>query len=314
MASPGLSDLITSTLRDRSDSIADNVTGHNALLSRINKAGNRRPATGRTIVEPIDFSANTTVAMYSNFDTIDTTPSNPLTAAEYDWRQMSGSVVMSGLERVKNAGESEIIDLLESRIINLEREMENELASQLYKDGTTATDFGGLQLLVGDDPTAGSPGGISASTYAWWQNQEYDYSDQSATASSTTVQTAMNDLYLNCIRGNDAPDTWVADKTYFGHYWSSLQTIQRLTSEEKGAAGFRSIEFLGSDVFYDNNCPSTRMYALNTDYLKLRYSPEENFVPGEPRIPYNQNAVIVPVFFSGNLTCSNRARQGLIQP
>lgn len=39
MASPNLSELVTTTLRDRQGELADNVSKSNALLSRLNEAG-----------------------------------------------------------------------------------------------------------------------------------------------------------------------------------------------------------------------------------------------------------------------------------
>ena len=39
MASPNLSEIITTTLRNRSKTLADNVTNHNALLRRLRENG-----------------------------------------------------------------------------------------------------------------------------------------------------------------------------------------------------------------------------------------------------------------------------------
>ena len=52
MASPNLSEIVTTTLRNRSGKLADNVTNNNALLNRLNKKGNVKPVDGgRTIVQ-----------------------------------------------------------------------------------------------------------------------------------------------------------------------------------------------------------------------------------------------------------------------
>ena len=40
MASPNLSELVTTTLRDRTGELADNVSNNNALLSTLNSRGN----------------------------------------------------------------------------------------------------------------------------------------------------------------------------------------------------------------------------------------------------------------------------------
>ena len=61
MASPNLSEIVTSTLRHRLPDLADSVTNHNALLRRLRERGNaRKVAGGRTIVQPLEYAENGT--------------------------------------------------------------------------------------------------------------------------------------------------------------------------------------------------------------------------------------------------------------
>lgn len=312
MANPNLSEIVTTTLRNRSKTLSDNVMNHNALLMRINERGNKMPASGRDIIQELEYAENGTVAMYSNYDVIDTTPQDVLTSAVFDWRQLAGTVTISGLEEVQNSGSERVIDLLEARINVLEKSMMNTLASQLYSAASASTDLDGLQLAVADDPTTGTYGGINRANYSFWRNQNYDFSVEGVTASSTTIQTAMNTLYLDCVRNSDAPDMVVAGNTYFTYYWESLQSIQRIGTDKSADAGFMALKYLGSDVFYDSNCAATRMYFLNTDYLKLRYHPDRDFTPLEERNGFNQDSKVIPLVWAGNLCCSNASLQGVI--
>lgn len=312
MANPNLSEIVTTTLRSRSKTLSDNVMNHNALLMRINERGNKMPASGRDIIQELEYAENGTVAMYSNYDVIDTTPQDVLTSAVFDWRQLAGTVTISGLEEVQNSGSERVIDLLEARINVLEKSMMNTLASQLYSAASASTDLDGLQLAVADDPTTGTYGGINRANYSFWRNQKYDFSVEGVTASSSTIQTAMNTLYLDCVRNSDAPDMVVAGNTYFTYYWESLQSIQRIGTDKSADAGFMALKYLGSDVFYDSNCAATRMYFLNTDYLKLRYHPDRDFTPLEERNGFNQDSKVIPLVWAGNLCCSNASLQGVI--
>ena len=62
MASPNLSEIVTTTLRNRSKKLADNVTNHNALLRRLKERGNVDLADGgRTIVQELEYAENTTL-------------------------------------------------------------------------------------------------------------------------------------------------------------------------------------------------------------------------------------------------------------
>lgn len=65
MASPNSSftDIVTTTLQGYSGELADNVTAHNALFRQINKKGNKQVATGRTIVQELEYAQNSTVNM-----------------------------------------------------------------------------------------------------------------------------------------------------------------------------------------------------------------------------------------------------------
>jgi hypothetical protein len=173
MASPNLSEIVTTTLRNRSGKLADNVTSNNALLNRLNKKGNVKPVDGgRTIVQELDYQENGTFKRYSGYETLDISPSEVFSAAEFDWKQGAVSVSISGLEELQNSGSERVIDLLESRIKNAERTMANNVSNDLYSDGTASggKQIGGLQHIIADAPSTGTVGGINRATYSFWRN------------------------------------------------------------------------------------------------------------------------------------------------
>jgi len=63
MASPNSSftDIVTTTLQGYSGELADNITNHNALLRQIERKGNGGVATGRNIVQELEYAENGTV-------------------------------------------------------------------------------------------------------------------------------------------------------------------------------------------------------------------------------------------------------------
>ena len=315
MASPNSSftDVIPTPLQGYSKQLADNVTSHNALLNHIDQKGNKMPATGRTIVQELEYAENATAKWYSGYEALDVSPSEIFTAAEFNYKQLNGNVVISGLEQVQNSGKEAVHNLLKSRIKNLEKTLKNTVATALYADGTgtDGKELGGLQSLVAD-AGAGTVGGINSSTYTWWKNKIYDFSGESITASASTIQAAMNNLWLQCIRGADKPDVVTAGTTYFNFYWSSLQDNQRFTSDDTAQAGFMNLMFMSAPVFYDDQCTATKMYMLNTDYLFLRPAKGREFVPLGEKASVNQDAMVMPVVWAGNMTTSNRSLQGII--
>jgi hypothetical protein len=192
MASPNLSEIVTTTLRNRSGKLADNVTNNNALLNRLNKKGNVKPVDGgRSIVQELDYQENGTFKRYSGYETLDISPSEVFSAAEFDWKQGAVSVSISGLEELQNSGSERVIDLLESRIKNAERTMANNVSGDLYSDGTASggKQIGGLQHIIADAPSTGTVGGINRATYSFWRNFSFDATtDGGGAATSSNIQ------------------------------------------------------------------------------------------------------------------------------
>ena len=311
MASPNLSEIVTTTLRNRSKTLSDNVSNHNALLRRLRENGNQTSVTGRDIVRELEYADNGTVQFYSGYETLDVSPSDVLTAAVFDYKQLAGNVTISGLETVKNSGTEAIINLLEARINVLEKSMMNSLSTSIYSDGTgtSGKEIGGLQLIVADSGT-GTVGGINSSTYSFWANVQTTAT--SSAFSVANVQADMNTIYLSLVRGADSPDLVMAGTNAYTAFLGSLQAIQRITSDDMANSGFTSLQYLNSDVVFDSACNTNRMYFLNTDYLRLEVAAARDFVPGETKMSVSQDASVTPMFWSGNLTCSNRALQGVI--
>jgi hypothetical protein len=320
MASPGLSEIVTTTLRNRSGVIADNMSKNNALLNRLSKRGKIKPLSGgRTIVRELSYSENATFQYYSGYETLNISPSDVISAAEFDWKQASVAVSISGLEQAQNSGPDALLDLLESRIEVAEKTMQNNLSIGMYSDGTGSSgkQIGGLQLLVADTVSSGTVGGINQGTYTFWRNQSFNTTAEiGSVASAANIQRCMNTLYLRTLRGADKVDLILADTNYYQFYWASLQAIQRITSSEMGEAGFTSLKYMNADVVADGGigggCPANHMYFLNTDYLYWQPHRDRNMVPLGSIRSINQDATVELIVFMGNMTASNRELQGVM--
>jgi len=128
-----LTEIVTTTLRNRTGKLADNVTKNTALLNRLRKRGKVKTVSGgRTIVQELEYAENGTYKRYSGYEALNIAPSDVFTGAEYNYAQSAVAVSISGLEMLQNSGESAIIDLLESRIGNAERTMINNTSVDIY--------------------------------------------------------------------------------------------------------------------------------------------------------------------------------------
>jgi len=318
MASPNstFTELVSTTFRKHRKEIKDNLSNRNALLKYIMKRGNYiKEDGGLTIVTPLDYAANSTYQRYSDWDVLNISQSDVISAAEYQWRQIAINVVASGRELRINSGESRIINLAKARIKNAIRTFNNNFSSDLYSAGTLTNQINGLQAIVADTNT-NVVGGIDASAFPFWQNTVYDASVNSVTPGATTIENGlMLPLWLSIDRGpDDQPDLIVADNLYYQYFEGSQASLKRYTTSESVSGGFTTLKYKNADVLYDGNSgiPSAHMYFLNTNYLQLVVHQDADMQIMDDMRPINQDGSVTPILWMGNLTCSNRKLQGAL--
>jgi hypothetical protein len=169
MASPNLSDIISTTIQSRSGVLADSVTKNNALLMKLKERGNVKPFSGgNVILQELMYNDSSTLnaGSYSGYDVIDITPNSPISAAQFDMKQYAAAVSISGFEMLQNSGKEQIIDMLEGRIQVAEAQLMNQISAGVYSDGTGngGKDITGLAAAVSITPTSGTYGGINNSS------------------------------------------------------------------------------------------------------------------------------------------------------
>lgn len=320
--SPNLSEIVTTTLRNRSKKLADNITNNNAILRKLNSRGNVKTFSGgRTIVQELEYAENSTYTRYSGYEVLDISPSDTFTAAEFNIKQAAVGISISGLEQLMNSGPNAVIDLLSSRVKNGEKTMQNGITADMYSNGTASSSkqIGGLQLLIADAPVTGTVGGIDRASFAFWRNISSTVSALTVAVGTGNVLTSMQNVWTQLVRGNDGPDLIIQDNNHFNKYWASLQAQQRFTKEggNEASGGFTSLMFNNVPVILDggvgNNCPSFHTYFLNTDYIFFRPHSDRNFVPiGDDRFSVNQDAMVKLIGWAGNMTLSNAFLQGVL--
>lgn len=321
MASPHstFTELVATTLRKHKKETVDNVSNHNALLSRIMKK-KRTLDGGTSIVTPLEYAENSTYIRFSGYDTLNTSASDVLSAAEFQWRQIALAVVANGTELRANSGSSQLVDLVKSRIKNAIKTFKNNFSVDVYSDGTLPNQINGLQALVADAGT-GTIGGIDSSTWAFWQNKVQSAAAPiqgggAITVSSTTIENdLMLPLWMELTRGDDKPDLIIASNDYFQLYEKSQIAFKQYTSSNSAQGGFISLKYKTADVIFDggSGIPNSHMYFLNTDYINLVVHSQANLEVMDDRVPYNQDAAVIPIIWQGNLEVTNRGLQGVLK-
>ena len=321
MASPNLSEITTTTIRNRSKRLADNVTDNTALFFRMKQRDKIRTVSGgETILQELEYAENSTYKRYSGYEVLNINPSDVLTSAEFQWKQAAVAVSISGLEMLKNSGKERLIDLLEARIANAEKTMVNNISADIYSDGTAdgGKQIGGLQSLVSTSPTTGTVGGINRANFAFWRNQ---VNTGTLASIDADVLGDMREAWVKQVRNRDKPDLIVGDNVTYVAFWGALQANQRFNNTNSADAGFVTVKFMDADVcldggIYNGNLGSGAAagtaYFLNCDYLHYRPHSARNMVPLSPNRRYatNQDAEVQILAWAGNLTTSGRQFQG----
>jgi hypothetical protein len=192
-----------------------------------------------------------------------------------------------------------------------EESLKSSLNTMLYSDGTGngSKDFNGLGNIIAT--VNNTVGGIDASSNTWWN----PFQDTSA---STLSQQDMGVVYNQISKGSDVPDLILTNANLFEKYESLLTANVRYQDVAKANAGFQNLMFKQTPLVFDlaiaAATSSAPMYFINSKYLKLtgmngHWFNTTDFQNGTVA---GVDARYALVMAYGELTCSNRARQGYL--
>ena len=139
-------------------------------------------------------------------------------------------------------------------------------------------------------------------------------------------------MYNHCSDGADHPDLILADQDSWENY-VRVATLKgkTFTNTMWADLGFTNVAFNGATVIADRNIPPRYtftvqyaagsaqevektgfMFFINSAYLSIVVMADRDFMVREFGYPPNQDAFISQIFWMGELTCGNRAKQGIL--
>jgi len=194
-------DALSSLTRDKFlPVLVDNIFNSNPLAVKLLMNAEKLDG-GRKIITPLEYAKNTAQGFYSGYDVLDTTPSDPVTTAVWDWKQAYANISISGEEELKNSGDSMVLSLLKSKMGNAERSLKDLFGTKLFGTGAAAPGTNEITALCGQgtvvsadytseaaciDPESSdtfhapgnidnciigynrSLGGVNSDSYSWW--------------------------------------------------------------------------------------------------------------------------------------------------
>jgi hypothetical protein len=309
--------LLATTVDNYRKTLTDNIFRSRVLLWWLTEKNRVRMLSGGVkIVEPLIYAEGQS-GSYGEWDAIQITPQEGISAAEYPWRQLFGTIAISGLEEAQNNGEEAVVNLLEAKVMQAEETMKTKLNRMLYADGTgnSGKDFLGLAALIG---ATGVVGNIDSATAGneFWKSNVVDHAG-TTTGVRPLLIGWLTTPFNTVSDGNDTVDGIFMGQGVYEIYESALTPNVRYTDTKSANAGFSNLLFKQVPVYWDRDCPAGVVYGLNSKSISLvghsnRWFKQSPFSDGLSAAA-GGTATTVDARYSvitafGNLTLRNRYR------
>ena len=291
--------------------LVDNFYKSNPFLVYLKQRQQTFPG-GHKIVEPLIYGNINGVKSYSLYDTVSYDTNIPISAAEFEPKNIVAPIIISKDEELKNAGETQVLSMLKSKIQIVESTLKDAVTTQLYGDGTgnSGKDITGLEAAIAN---TGVYGGIDRDTNTWWNaNIMSNHATTPGTAAALDLNKMVR-LFLSISDGNDQPDLILCGLATWHEYFKKVESkvqIQTTMGKKMADYGFQTLEFMGKPIIADMNCPEGVMYFLNSKYMKFRVHKDANFKTTPFREDDTRIAKKQEILLTCNLTMNNCRRFG----
>lgn len=299
----------------------DNISKRSPLFVMITKDKKVWDEGGDTIRPHIKYAQATNRGSYRGYDVFDVTPQQTRTDGEFRMKQLYSGITYNGYEQSASKGKNAVFKMAEIAMKDAEDTLYDLFATQMFGDGTGngGKDLLGLAAAVDDGTNVAVYGGIDRTTSTWWKSQ------YNGTTGAITIA-KLRTMYRQCSRGGmqNSPDFMVCG----GDAWdfisaltdSSLQYTVPVNNAGKMFAnlGFPYINLFGVPVVYDEYCPATELYMLNSDTIQFWNKPGMFAHPNEVVRPHNMDAYFGQLLTYGELVCTepraNGHMKGILAP
>ena len=310
-----LDQLVSSTLEKWRPRLVDQTVKKSTVLASLELKSKVVERGGRNIRMPLRYALNDTVMAYDGYDEFDTTPQGGFGNAIFDWRQVVGTVTISGKELLINKGAEAIIDLMEEKFQQLEDSFTRKFNEYLFAMSPGAKDPLSLPVLIDN---TGIVGGIDSSTgnEEWWQSVvKAGPVDLTTLAGVRQLANMVNTLSIN----GSNPDFMFTTQANYEAFEALGVPQVRYTDVRLLDLGFQALAYKGAELVYDPFVPQPGgsgggyWYFINSESLEFRVHPDANFTKLDTQRPSNQHAYSTPVIWMGNLAVNSRRVNGVIK-
>lgn len=329
----------------------DNIGAANAFLYEVISKELYEGQDGGTDIRIPLMYALQVADSYDGYDELPTIPVDGITDAVYQWRQCAAAVVYSMKEVKQNKQKivDLVKARLKQTDMGLQEFFAQSLMfGSINQGGTLKTPYTSpingsssidpLWMFLSNTPTAStSIGNINQSTSTWWQNK---YKQSSATTYDGFLL-EVDQIYNRCNLGTGGKvKTVLADETTYELFVHAVYQKYRYTQAKTDEAyPFENIMYKGSHIVMDDKVPDLAngiaptltggagdpagltkgtMAFINPQFFKLIHESDSDFKmltddSGKSIFkPVNGDSRVGHCAWMGNVTCSNRRKQGVM--
>ena len=198
-----------------------------------------------------------------------------------------------------NDSPQKVFDLVDAAMENCELSLVDDIADQVFGDGTgnTSLDLDGLAIAVS---RTGTYGGLARGTDS--QGASIRAAVENTTGGVLALGT-MNTHMGDCTVARKKPDLIVTTRTLWNRVWERSQTTERNSSEQTREIGYEAVRFNGADVVEDSHTTAGFMYFLNTEMFEWYVHSKWNFRFRGFLEPSNQQLAIGQMIVWQALVC-----------
>lgn len=292
--------VLSTTMHNYRKTLTDNVFNGRPLLNYLMSNGRVRTVNGGySIVEPLLLGPGEADS-YSQWQTLEVHAQAGISAAQYPWKQLYATIIISGLEEAQNNGKEQVVSLIEAKVMQAEETLKDILSKMIYGTrgaAAKATDFDPFTSLIdATDPAGGITPAAAPAPENQWRSLTYD-----ATAGTGTdplgntitggtggwpaggaldgagLEQLLRRAYMVASDGgSDRPDA-IFCSDVFEAYEGSLTPQVRYTDTSKANLGFQNLMFKDIPIYYDPDCPPGMVLFLNNKYIGLTIHSDRNF-------------------------------------
>src|SRR3990167_399923 len=245
---------------------------------------NGKKWVGETLKFPVKIAKNTQGVSFSGLDTHNVDAVETRQSLSYDLRAYEIPVAIPGLDRLVNATEAQVVNLVKTEMESSAQDGLDDVGDMFYSDGTgnASKDFNGLANLADDGTTSTTVGNLSRTTYSSLNGA---VNASGGTMTLTKLATLHSDVAAGSAT-SQKPTLAISDETVWNLFESlltpavqsnyatnGLPVVTRTSrgamsaGELKGAAGFTSLIYKGVPWVADEKATSQTVFMINENYL-----------------------------------------------